>query len=165
MMEIAAFDPLFTYLHDSDFLRNEQGIPVKNDSYDTFMLDLCSTRWHGLLHHRIGRLLTKGRYDGVFLDTIGNVEMLEIPEALRARQFQAAIQLVEEIREYHADCVLIQNNGLNALCLETARHLDGICWENPAFHISSALDWSNGVSRKLKSLSNTEGIRDRKSVV
>ncbi|MFD0697132.1 hypothetical protein ACFQZT_23960 [Paenibacillus sp. GCM10027628] len=159
MMEIADYDPDYRYLSEDDFLKNENGIKIKNEAFGTYLLDLSSRRWQGLLFHRIGRLLKISNYQGLFLDTIGNVEMSEIPHFQRGKQLEEAVELVKAIRSIHPNSVIVQNNGLNQLCMRTAEWIDGICWENPRFNDSEAKEWTYLTVSRLVQIANERSIK------
>jgi hypothetical protein len=149
--EVAGYDPLFPLLEPSDWLLDVAGKPLRNDVFNTSLVDLRSSRWQSLLLHRIGSFLTRSGYDGVFLDTIGNTESF-------GHQVEAAAALVERMRRMHPDAVLVQNNGLNSLCMETKCWIDGVCWENPSFADSEAAAWNKAVVTRLQVLMESNDI-------
>lgn len=158
IVEIASYHAQFGLLRESDFLRLD-GKPLTNETFGTYMLDLMSERWRGLLHHHIGRLLLGDGYDGLFLDTIGNVEMHALPHALRERQLSAAADLVHHLKRWFPEHLLIQNNGLERLCLHTADAIDGICWENPPFHRPESTEWVDAITARLQEMAERKGLK------
>lgn len=159
IMEIAEYDPEFRYLSEDDFLKNDQGLIIKNEVFGTYLLNLNSKRWQGLLFHRIGRLLKVSNYQGLFLDTIGNVEMSEIPGCQKAKQLEEAVALVKAIRSFHPESVIVQNNGLNTLILDTVDWIDGICWENPNFIEPTAKKWNEIIIARLDQFARQKGLK------
>lgn len=129
VMEMPAWDAGIALLDLSDFLRCN-GQAITNSEHGTYLLDLRSTRWQRLLFHRASILLDQG-YDGLFLDTIGDVE-LPIWSPLQQIELVAnATALVRQLRAIYPQHLLVQNNGLARLIEQTAPHLSGVCWENP----------------------------------
>jgi hypothetical protein len=151
VMEIHPSFPEFKLLREDDFLK-ANGKPLQNKVYGTYIADLRSKRWIDMVYHAAGRLIYHEGYDGVFLDTIGNVEMPEIPEEYRESQILSAVTLTTKIRSLSNDCVIIQNNGLERLCEQTAGMIDGICWENPPFGRPESFKWVEKMLHKIKSL-------------
>lgn len=149
--EVPEYDQLKTLLREGDYLKLDGKIVV-NEEYHTMVADLRSSNWIGLLLHRIGGHLRNSSYDGIFMDTISNVEWPILPGGVRAEQQAAAVELVKRIRKLHPNHLIIQNNGLEALCIETAPYLDGICWENPDFIHPETYSWNETVRMKLKQL-------------
>jgi hypothetical protein len=158
IMEISAGSKEFFLLSDRDFL-NINGQVIKNTDYSTFLLDLTCEKWKRLLIHNIGRLFVQSGYDGVFLDTIGNVESAAFPPAVAASQLSAAAGIVTEIRKNYPGHLIIQNNGLEKLCLLTSRLIDGICWENPPIGLPKSQSWMDAVGGRLNELKNASGLK------
>lgn len=146
VMEASSHHPDFHVLSDLDFLKFE-GQALKNHTFDTWLLNLASKRWQSLLHHQIGYLIRVLGYDGVFLDTIGDVEFPHFTGTTRVSLMEAALDLVRSVREIFPEAVLIQNNGLEMLLDKTATYLDGVCWENPPCNIVDP--WVKNILMKL----------------
>jgi endo-alpha-1,4-polygalactosaminidase (GH114 family) len=158
VMEIHPDHACFEMLQDEDFLITN-GQRLKNESYGTYLLDLRSSRWLGLLNHHIGKLLLHDAYDGIFLDTIGNVEMNQLSIGVQLIQEQAAISFIKQTRNVFPEAIIIQNNGLESLCLKVAPWIDAICWENPPFENNSAKKWMDMIITRLDTLKKEKGIQ------
>ncbi|MEX1029640.1 MAG: hypothetical protein WDZ91_06290 [Paenibacillaceae bacterium] len=158
MTEIPEYDDLKTLLHEVDYLKINGKI-VANEEYHTMVADLRSNNWIGLLLHRIGGHLRNSNYDGIFMDTISNVEWPILPAGVRAEQQGAALELVKRIRKLHPNHLIIQNNGLESLCLDTAPYIDGICWENPDFVHPETYSWHDTTRLRMKQLVADQHIR------
>lgn len=156
--EVPEYDQLKALLREVDYLKLNGKI-VANEEYHTMVADLRSSNWIGLLLHRIGGHLRNSNYDGIFMDTISNVEWPILPAGVRAEQQVAALELVKRLRKLHPNHLIIQNNGLEVLCLETAPYIDGICWENPDFVRPETYSWHETVRIRLKKLVSATGIR------
>ena len=138
-------------LSTSDFLRlDDKNNPYINQQYGNYWLDLRSARWTDLILHKVALLLEGADYDGLFLDTIGYVESLQIPTITRTELLRAAVEIVRKIRRRFPRCILIQNCGLEELYRFTAEYIDGICWENPPFNQPTSHEWSALVIRNLE---------------
>jgi hypothetical protein len=149
--EVPEYDQLKSLLRDADYLK-VNGTIIMNEQYNTMIADLQSSNWIGLLLHRIGGFLRNLHYDGIFMDTISNVEWSILPNVVRMEQQAAALELVKRIRALHPHHLLIQNNGLEQLCNATAPYIDGICWENPDFVRPESYTWHENVRIQLKKL-------------
>lgn len=128
VMELAPGAPETRLLGDGDFLCRS-GRRLRNEEYGNFLADLRSPRWRGLLLEKAARLLD--HYDGLFLDTVADVEHNAVGAVLRDTLPVAAASLLKELRTRWPDHVLVQNNGLGLLSSWTAPLIHGICWENP----------------------------------
>lgn len=156
-MEVHPWDSDFLLLREEDFLK-EAGGYLKNTAFDTFLVDPRSERWARLLLHRIGKLLRGDGYDGIFLDTIGDVEKTSLKKE-GAGLIMAAASLVNRIRQLYPEFLLIQNNGLEELLYYTTAYIDGICWENPPLARKDSSKWSKVILDHLEELQQNKDIR------
>lgn len=150
VMEINQDMPEYRMLKNDDFLALN-GEKIINEEYGNFLVDLCSQRWRNLLAQKAARLLGRTGYDGLFLDTIGDVEDPGWPGSLRDTQLMAAVNIVNDLRGLWPGHILVQNCGLERLASLTAGLVDGICWENPPVLKSAAL-WVKKVTLRLVGL-------------
>jgi hypothetical protein len=156
VMETSDAAPGGIPLGPNDFLHwgNERLI---NPEFGSYLLDLRSPRWQRSLLYRAGRLLTLG-YDGIFLDTIGDVEDPRWPPLLRAELVSSATRLVRELRQAYPRHLLVQNNGLRWLLSRNAAWLDGVCLENPPPSFCTA-NQMQALSKRLVKLSGQRAVR------
>lgn len=157
VMEIQIWSQEFGLLKDNDFLE-VNGQKLMNCDYGTYIMDLTSDRWRSLLLHKAGQLLVLFGYDGLFLDTIGDVEMPAIPAHIQTIQMSAAVDLLGILRKIFPDSLIIQNNGLEKLCLHTADLIDGICWENPPFAKKESITWAESIVMRLETLKTSRSL-------
>ena len=147
---------------DVDFLKEEDllagpGGPLKNEQYGNWIVDLRSKRWNHMLRQKVESLLCAG-YDGIFLDTIADVELVPVSPDCRTELIFAAAGFIADIKKEYCEHVIVQNNGVERLCLMTAKLIDGICWENPPFDKTESAAWLKEVIRRLKRLHDEEKI-------
>ncbi|HZG77927.1 MAG TPA: endo alpha-1,4 polygalactosaminidase [Paenibacillus sp.] len=155
VIEIASFDPLYPMLESSDFL-TIGGSRARNEGFDTELVSLRSERWRGLLSHRIGSLLFRDGYDGVFLDTIGDAEWTSLGGE-SPKECEAAAAFVTELRKLFPDHILIQNNGLEYILERTAAVVDAYCWENPPVGVPGSVRWIASLSEHLRRFRERHG--------
>lgn len=158
VMELGSFHDMYSHLKDQDFLRIN-GEKYYKQKFQTYLLDLKSKHWQGLLQHHIGKLLMHEGYDGVFLDTIGDVEDPAIPPVESELQIMEAEKMVRHYRSIFPQHVFVQNNGLERLCQYTAKYLDGVCWENPLFTDKHSEDWCQSIMNRILSYKEQFGLR------
>lgn len=151
--------PEIKLLQTEDFL-TQGGCRLTNQEYGNFLIDLRSNRWKGLLWHKIGNLIWHAGYDGVFLDTIGNVESPELSAIDTPNtQLLAAAHFVRQLRTTYPGHILVQNNGLEQLCFLTSAYLNGICWENPPFHQKTSRRWVKQTTHRLAQFKKKYGLQ------
>jgi hypothetical protein len=103
------------------------GIPQANAGFSNWILDPRSVAAQERVFGMAERLLALG-YDGLFLDTMADLEDFPLTAALAAEVTPAAAWLVSELAVRYR-CLLVQNRGFHRLLALTAPHLDGVCWE------------------------------------
>lgn len=157
VMEAGPHLSLWSELQEGDFLHTDQGERLARPEYENYIMDLTSPHWRGLVHFQVGKALADGRYDGVFLDTIGNVEIPGLSS--QPHQVDAAVSIVKQIRRWFPDTILVQNNGLELLLGETAPYLDGVMWESPPLFKKKSDAWVTAMTRFLDSQMRKHPIR------
>lgn len=132
------------------------GKPWTNVAFGNWVLDPRSpaTRRRVL---RLGEEALALGCQGLFLDTLGDVEDPHLPPALRAQLLPAAASLVAELRRC-LPALLVQNWGLQHLLPLTAPLLDGVCWEAFPYRSIKADPLAHGAIRKLRQL-QADGLR------
>lgn len=154
--EIEVSDSDFILLDDDD-LFEINGEKLYNSNYKTFQMDIRKEKVKNILLHRAYKLIEDG-YDGFFLDTIGNFEYYNIYQGIFDEFLNSATQFVSDIRKNFENALIIQNNGLLHLCDNTAKYIDGLCFENPPYKTHKNKAWSNSIFDKLNLLNKNYNI-------
>ncbi|MFA4885254.1 MAG: hypothetical protein WC601_05705 [Desulfotomaculaceae bacterium] len=148
----------FKLLDYSDFLCIN-GRPLVNREYSNYLADLRSKRWNDILLYKSGHILHNLGYDGLFLDTIGNVESGDLAVSLKDSLLIAAADIVRKIRAIFPNHIIVQNCGLENLCFLTSGYLNGICWENPNFENPAGMLWAKNIVSNLVKLKDRYGLK------
>jgi hypothetical protein len=137
-MEVHPTETIFEQLSDDDFLRINNH-KMMNKEFGTYLINLKSKRWIQYLieeiHHRYNTLES----DGIFMDTIGDIDGL--PEEVRKEQLVAITNFLFIIKTLYPKHLIIQNNGLEHVILQTSPYIDGVCWENPPVSLPESREW------------------------
>lgn len=158
IIELPGYDPDFGLLYPKEQLMIN-GKPLKNSSYDTYWLDIRSQNWQNILISRAEYLIDRLGYDGLFLDTIGNVEDPRLPDKLSHSLMLAATNFVRRLRDMFPRALFIQNNGFEQLFTLTSPYVDGFCWENPPFADPSGQGWIERIKHNLQKVNRYYGLR------
>ncbi|MEW5865686.1 MAG: putative glycoside hydrolase [Bacillota bacterium] len=130
----------------------------RNPRSSNWVMDPRSEHWVQVVLQRAERQILGKGCDGIFLDTIGDVEDPDLPKSLAAQLIPASALLVRRIREHFPNALLIQNWGLDFLYRLTVPYLDGLCWEN--FPLKWPEDpWSLSKLGELERVSRKTGAR------
>lgn len=144
-------------IQPSDYL-TVGGERKRNLESSGWIMDPRSGHWVEAVLEMAERLVLGKGCDGVFLDTLGDVEDPDLPRALAAQLIPASALLVRRLRERFPHALLIQNWGIDFLCRLTIPYLDGICWEN--FPLKWPGDgWSLRKLGELERASRKTGVR------
>ncbi len=130
--------------------------PWHRAAFDTYVVDPRSARWRAHVVQEARRLVAQG-WDGVFLDSLGDVED-EAVSAQTAWLVPAAADLVRQVREAARDKLLVQNNGIFLLLPLVAKLLDGICWEGAFDPQALEGPWLRMVLEQLVGVVREEGV-------
>lgn len=122
--------------------------PVINKNFNTYYMDGMSSGWKMHLHTQADRLLQDQEYDGLFLDTVGDLENPILGSSIMFEQIHAYINFLKALREKRPQCLLVQNNGIEHVASYSKEYIDGICWENPSF-VKKDKKWSEMILEKL----------------
>lgn len=138
ILEISEEYPEFKYLKDEDFI-TINGKRIVNSEFNNYLVNLNSKRYVSMLIHKIGDLILNKGYQGIFLDTVGDIEFEVIPEFIRKELIDELVKLLEIIKGMFPKCIIIQNNG-TSIIKYTIEYVDILMLENPD---NNALKLSN----------------------
>lgn len=158
LVEVHPTEPIFKELTDEDFLfiNHEK---VINLAFGTYLVNLKSEKWLKYLHSEVEHRFIFMGTDGLFLDTIGDLELPSIPVSIREEQIQAALHILSTLKTRFPQHLLIQNNGLEHLCEHTAPYIDGILWENPPLTLNPSKEWVEVIMSRLERIQEKYGLR------
>jgi len=151
LIEVHPTDSIFEQLTEEDLLIVD-GKPMRNEAFGTYLVNLQSKKWIDYLLKKVSHHIEVLKVDGLFLDTIGDIEFTSIPLSEKNVQLKAVINFLHIFKMLYPTHLLIQNNGLEAVCLETAPYIDGICWENPPLSSPVNKDWTDQILQRLSLL-------------
>ncbi len=127
------------------------GKPIYNAEYDTVYLDVSKQKVIDMLYEQISGHFENG-YDGVFLDTLGNLDYLYLGDADSEKLRSGVSALLGRVKRSYPDKIIIQNNGFLRLIDNTCDSIDAICFENPPLGSVRSVLWTMRVLKKLHCL-------------
>lgn len=142
-------------LQSRDLLR-VNGAPWLREEFGTYVVDPRSAVWK---HHLLEQMtaLAHAGWDGVFLDSLGDVEDPAVAGDT-GWLLSAAAEVVRMARSVFPDKLVVMNNGLWLLLPLVASYLDGICWEGTLSEEELAAPWAQMTLDTLLQYSNTLGL-------
>ncbi|WP_139311122.1 hypothetical protein [Paenisporosarcina indica] len=153
LFEVHPTDPIFSKLNEEDLLC-VGGKPLMNKDFGTYLVNFQSKKWMEHLLENVRHQFETLGADGLFLDTIGDIECPSIPIQIKRMQLHAILNFLHVLKMLYPTHLIIQNNGLESVCLETAPYIDGICWENPPLSLPESKEWTDLMIQRLTLLKN-----------
>lgn len=146
-------------LHESDFFHRE-GNRVHYSEWDSYLTDITSTHYQSVLLKEIEKQIVAKGLDGVFLDTVGNIdnEHSSQPNVLEEQRTGMA-QFLQNVKASHPSLSLIQNWGFGTLTTHTYPYVDGIMWESFNYGVVANDQWSKNRISELKTLNDLYNIK------
>lgn len=158
ILEVHPSEPVFEKLSKADFLLDD-GQPIRNENFGTYLVSLKSKTWISYLLEEIKHKLERLEADGIFMDTIGSIEMQSIPPKLRESERHSITNFLHVLRLLYPYALFIQNSGVEQVCTFTKPYIDGICWENPPFSLKESEEWCEVILKRLKGYQDNYDIR------
>lgn len=158
IMEVHPSEAIFSQLKDDDFLKIHHQ-RVINKPFGTYLVNLNSKTWMSYLLEEMEQRMIGHEVDGIFLDTVGDLDMMSIPPALREQQLNALTNLLYIYRLKYPHHLLIQNNGLETVCHHTISYIDGILWENPPLALQESQAWVKRMLDQFDALQKDNAIQ------
>jgi hypothetical protein len=107
----------------------QQGERVHFQQWDSYLMDLRRPHYRELLLQEIGASITDKGLNGVFLDTIGDMDDHIKDIAVQTQIRQAYRVFLQDLTKRFPKLLLIQNRGFDSLDYATP-YIHGILWED-----------------------------------
>ncbi|WP_458459946.1 endo alpha-1,4 polygalactosaminidase [Pseudobutyrivibrio sp.] len=151
-------EELYSKFVESDFWHDSKGNRMYHSEWDSYELDMTSQHTQELLLEEIEKLVVNGGYDGVFLDTVGNIDSYHTGQD-NINQQKAMKQFMQKIKERFNGLPIAQNWGFTTLEDYTAPYVDFIMWEgfNPSY--INGNEWASEQIKMLQQKRSEYGVQ------
>jgi hypothetical protein len=106
-----------------------QGKRVHFQQWDSYLMDLRQVHYRELLVEEIGSSITEKGLNGVFLDTIGDMDDHIKDTTVQTENREAYLEFLQKVTKQYPELLLIQNRGFD--CLDYASpYIHGLLWED-----------------------------------
>lgn len=126
-------------------------------SSQNLVVDPRSFSWRRYLEQKLRELRAAG-WDGVFVDTAGDVEDPTLGP-MAGWLLPSTADLMRLCRSIFHDGLVVQNNGLWLLAPLVTHLLDGVCWEGPLETEDLRQPWSQALLESLVTAGSSRGIQ------
>lgn len=141
----------FVSLKD-DWFYKVNGDAVRNDQWESWYMDLSSDGYRRFLIEQVYLHITDKNLDGVFIDTVGDVEEFSFSENEKTAMINGYIELLKSMKTNYEEVSIIQNWGFNIAKEYSRDYIDGIMWEGFNFTLLIEDEWSKDRFKEIKEM-------------
>ena len=123
---------------------------------------LAEPGWRDMLSDLVKSEVLDYGCDGVFMDTLEDVDFHTMPEKEKDRQVEGLRLLMAALDERYPDAFFIGNRTLQRALDAVAPHIDAVCWESFSpkyFKDASSRGWMEMIAKRLKDATDQYGVR------
>lgn len=113
----------------SDYLLQANKDRIHFPEWDSYLMDLRQKHYRVLLLAEIQTSIQDKGLDGLFLDTVGDIDDYIYEPSVVIQMRQAYQELLQDIRRIFPNLLLIQNRGFDSLDY-SASFIHGLLWED-----------------------------------
>jgi hypothetical protein len=129
VMESPAWNQLrVKKLLPSDYL-SKQGERIHFKQWDSYLMDLRQLHYRQLLLSEINTSISDKGLDGMFLDTVGDIDDWIQDTATQIQTREAYRSFLQEVSDQYPELSMIQNRGFDTLDYALP-YIDGLLWED-----------------------------------
>ncbi|WP_338753354.1 endo alpha-1,4 polygalactosaminidase [Bacillus sp. FJAT-52991] len=151
-------EEFYSQLTEEDFYKDEHGEKMYFEEWDSYMMDMTSPHYQEILLEEIQKQVVQKGLDGVFLDTVGNIDSY-LPEQEQAEQNEAMKAFMQKIKQQYNGLSIAQNWGFHTLANYTAPYIDFIMWEDFSYNVVGEDEWALHMIEQLKQVRNEYGTQ------
>lgn len=139
-------------LADSDYFKRS-GARVHYEQWDSYLMDIASVHYHKVLMDEMERQVNSKGMNGVFFDTVGNIdnEHLENNAAIYKKQLDGLLAFLDKSDRKFPNLLMVQNWGMETI-QHTHKYMDGFMWEGFDYNEVSTDEWAQNQISKLKKI-------------
>lgn len=138
----------YNRLKEEDFYKDARGEKMYFSEWDSYLMDMTSKHYQALLLEEIQKQIVQKGLDGVFLDTVGNINSY-LPEKDQGAQNEAMLAFIKSIKQQYNDLSIAQNWGFQTLADYTAPYIDFVMWENFSYDVVGKDEWALNKMQQL----------------
>ncbi|GEK34562.1 endo alpha-1,4 polygalactosaminidase [Kurthia sibirica] len=148
---------LFQQFKKSDFYHDKNGKRLYFKQWDSYQMRMSSKHYRSLLMKEIEHLIVDRGLDGVFLDTVGNIEDY-LPKKEQKKELQALQSFIKDIKTKYPQLTIAQNWGFTALEKYTQSYIDYFLWEDFSYKTVGNDAWAKNKMKLLNTLQRKNNL-------
>ncbi|WP_422067247.1 putative glycoside hydrolase [Sporolactobacillus shoreae] len=142
-------------VNDSDYFYYH-GKKYRIPQWKTYIMDLSKPHYQDILMNKVNSQIAAKDMDGVFLDTVGDIDDYFYKDPAVQNQFRQAYKtLLGKIKSSYPGLSLIQNWGFDTVKSTSAPYINGVMWEDFDKSVVSTDEWSQNWINYFRSVSGS----------
>ncbi|MTH52809.1 glycosyl hydrolase [Bacillus mangrovi] len=127
--------------------------------WDSYLMNMSSSHFRELLLSEIDDQVFSKNMDGIFFDTVGNIDdyFSSNPAELK-KQRDGLSLLLQNVKSTYPHLGIIQNWGMETLKTTSAEYVDAIMWEDFTHKVVSKDEWAQNQINDLNLLQQEQGL-------
>ncbi|WP_162144555.1 endo alpha-1,4 polygalactosaminidase [Ectobacillus panaciterrae] len=146
---MAQFEPQDYFYRDGEKVHFAQ--------WDSYLMDIASPHYQQILMSEIEKNIAAKGFDGIFLDTVGDIDNEHSGTVLQTQR-EGMKMFLKGIKETYPGMALIQNWGFETLKTTTAPYVNAIMWEDFNYSTVAKDQWSLDRIQDLQTLHSQYNI-------
>ncbi|MEI2319306.1 endo alpha-1,4 polygalactosaminidase [Bacillus paramobilis] len=128
---------------------------MKIEKWDTYIMNLADNHYRSIIINKVKQQIVGKGIDGVFLDTVGDIDDYFYDQAALQEKFRLAyVNLLKEIKSVDSNLLLVQNWGFETIKSAALNFIHGVLWEDFNKQVIAEDQWSQGWMRYFKKQGN-----------
>lgn len=136
----------------NDWFYKVNGRKLRNDRWQSWYMDIRNRGYQNFLMEQIFFHIVNKELDGVFLDTVGDIDDLNWKEKDKREMREAYRDFLKRIKTNYKDLKIVQNWGFQTAKEYSYEYLDGIMWEGFTFDILEKDEWSKNRFKEINDM-------------
>ncbi|WOV84450.1 endo alpha-1,4 polygalactosaminidase [Sporosarcina jeotgali] len=141
------------------FIKN--GERVHFEEWDSYLMDMTSSHYRSVLMNDIQTQVVDKGFDGVFFDTVGDMEDQfygKDPQQYNAQK-SGFITLLNQLDRQYENLSNIQNWGIELFRADTVQYMDALMWEGFEYKSMTRDEWSQNQIKGLQQLQKKHNFK------
>lgn len=141
----------FISLKDSWFYKPD-GDKVIEEQWQSWYMDIRNKGYQNFLFEQIHLHIVNKELDGVFLDTVGDIDDSNWNETDKNEMREKYTKFLKRIRKNYKDLEIVQNWGFYTAKNYSYELIDGLMWEGFSFDLLDKDEWSQNKYKEIEQM-------------
>lgn len=141
----------FISLKDSWFYK-PGGDKVREEQWQSWYMDIRNKGYQNFLFEQIHLHIVNKELDGVFLDTVGDIDDSNWNENDKNEMREKYTKFLKRIRKNYKDLEIVQNWGFYTAKNYSYELIDGLMWEGFSFDLLDKDEWSQNKYKEIEQM-------------